>query len=132
MRSIHTGLLILRLGIGILLITHGWPKIIGGTEMWEKVGHSMSMLGINFAPTFWGLMAALSEGLGGLLIAIGLFTRVAGSFVLFTMIIAALHHFNAGDGLGGASHALSLAVVGLALLFTGAGEYSIDRVVRKK
>src|ERR1051326_9240040 len=130
MRNTHTGLLILRLGIGILLITHGWPKIAGGTEMWEKIGHSMGMLGINVAPTFWGLMAALSEGLGGLLIATGLFTRVAGFFVLFTMLVAALHHFTAGDGLGGASHALSFAIVGLALMFTGGGDYSLDRMLR--
>jgi putative oxidoreductase len=73
------GLLIIRVGLGILMIKHGWPKITGGPEKWESLGNNMSMLGITFFPIFWGLCAALAETVGGLLMGIGLFFRPAFS-----------------------------------------------------
>ena len=39
--------------------------------------------------------------------------------LVFTMIIAALVHFAKGDGLSGASHAIELGIVFLALIFIG-------------
>ena len=35
------GLLLLRVGIGIMFTIHGYPKLIGGPEMWAKVGGTM-------------------------------------------------------------------------------------------
>src|SRR5690606_22626802 len=64
------GWLILRVGIGISIFLHGFPKITGGTEMWTAIGSSMGIFGINFAPTFWGFLAAVAESVGGLLFAL--------------------------------------------------------------
>ena len=58
---LQVGLLILRIGIGISIFFHGLPKIMGGPETWTAIGGTMSNLGINFAPTFWGFMAAFAE-----------------------------------------------------------------------
>ena len=66
------GLLLLRVGIGIMFMFHGYPKLAGGSEGWTKLGGALSALGVNFAPTFMGLMAALSEFGGGLLLVLGL------------------------------------------------------------
>jgi putative oxidoreductase len=127
------GLLILRLGIGLMfLIAHGGPKLMGGTEMWTQVGGAMGNFGISFAPTFWGFMASAAEGIGGLCLVLGLGTRVAAALMAFTMMVAATMHLSKGDGLAGSSHAIELGVVFLALVFLGAGRYSLDAKLRKR
>ena len=123
----NTGLLILRVGIGVMMITHGLPKLTGGIEGWTGIGKSMGVIGINFLPAFWGFMAAATEGVGGLFLILGLFFRPVNILLVFTMIIAALVHFGKGDGLGGASHAIELGIVFFSLIFIGPGKYSIDK-----
>jgi len=121
------GLLIMRAGLGIMMIAHGYPKLTGGPERWTKLGGALSNIGIDQYPAFWGLMAGISEGLGGLLLILGLAFRPACVFLLFTMIVAATSHFYRGDDLLGASHAIELAFVFFGLLFTGPGRYSVDK-----
>ena len=76
------GLLILRVGIGIMFVLHGLPKLISGSETWTMLGGSMKALGLGFAPTAWGFMAALSEFAGGILLTLGFFFRPACFFCL--------------------------------------------------
>jgi putative oxidoreductase len=123
----NTGLLILRLGIGAMMMVHGLPKIMGGLEGWTGLGGSMKVVGVDFLPTFWGFMAAVTEGLGGFLLILGLFFRPVNMLLVINMIVAALVHFNKGDGINGASHAIELAIVFFALIFIGPGKYSIDK-----
>lgn len=123
----NTGLLLLRIGLGAMMIMHGYPKLLGGPDMWKQIGGSMANIGVHFAPTFWGFMAGAAEGIGGLLFLLGLWFRPACLFLLFTMFMAAMHHFKAGDGLGQASHAIELAFVFLGMLFVGPGKYSMDK-----
>ena len=61
------GLLIGRLGVGVIFIVFGWQKLSGGQAAWTHYGHAMASLGINFMPNIWGLVAALSEFAGGIL-----------------------------------------------------------------
>lgn len=127
------GLLILRIGIGAsFLFIHGLPKVLGGPEKWEGLGRAMETFGIAFTPVFWGFMAAITEALGGLLLAVGLGTRFVCVFLTVVMIVAAGMHLNAGDGLAGASHAIEVGLVFIAFIFTGAGRLSIDRLVHAK
>jgi len=123
----NTGLLILRIGLGIMFIIHGFPKIAGGPDGWAGIGGSMKVVGINFLPTFWGFMAAATETFGGFLLIVGLFFRPACILLVITMIIASLVHFGKGDGLQGASHAVELAIVFFSLIFIGPGKYSADK-----
>jgi putative oxidoreductase len=123
----NTGLLVLRIGVGAMMMVHGLPKIMGGPDKWTALGGSMNVIGINFLPLFWGLMAALAEGMGGFLIILGLFFRPVNMMLAFTMLIAALVHFAKGDGWGGASHAIELGFVFLSLIFIGPGRYSVDK-----
>ncbi len=124
----NTGLLILRLGIGTMMIIHGFPKLAGGMEMWTGVGKSMGLIGINFLPTFWGFMAAATEAIGGLFLILGLFFRPVNILLVFTMIIASLVHFsNPKEGINEASHAIELAIVFFSLIFIGPGKYSMDK-----
>lgn len=123
----NTGLLLLRIGVGIMFIIHGFPKLAGGPQGWEGLGGSMKVIGIDFLPVFWGFMAAVTETFGGFLLIVGLFYRPACILLVFTMIIAALVHFGKGDGLQGASHAIELAIVFFSLIFIGPGKYSVDK-----
>lgn len=122
-----TGLLLLRIGIGILFIVHGFPKLAGGPSGWTGLGGSMKVIGINFLPIFWGFMAAATETFGGFLLIVGLFFRPACILLVFTMIIASLVHFAKGDGLQGASHAIEMGIVFFSLIFIGPGRYSVDK-----
>lgn len=122
----NTGLLILRVGLGAMMMVHGLPKIMGGPDMWAGLGSSMKVIGIGFLPTFWGFMAAIAEGMGGFLLLLGLFFRPVNMLLTFTMVIAALVHFGKGEGLMGASHAVELGIVFFSLIFIGPGKYSVD------
>ena len=124
----NTGLLILRIGLGAMMRVHGLPKIMGGPEGWAQIGGSMKLVHIDFLPTFWGFMAAISEGLGGFLLILGLFFRPVNMLLVITMAMAALVHFNTPEqGLNEASHAIELAIVFFSLIFIGPGKYSIDK-----
>ncbi len=125
------GLLVIRLGIGLsMLIFHGWGKITGGPEKWAGVGGSMANLGLDFAPTFWGFLAASAESVGSALLVMGLLFRPATLMLAFTMVIAVTVHLNMPPespraGWSGASHALELFAVYVGLLLTGPGKYRL-------
>lgn len=127
------GLLVIRLLIGFsMLAFHGWGKITGGPEFWGKLGANMGNLGIDFAPVFWGFMAAFSEAVCSALIMLGLFFRPAAGLLACTMLVAIVRHLNVpagepGAGWSGASHALELFAVYVGLLLTGAGRYALVR-----
>ncbi|OGQ18516.1 MAG: DoxX family protein [Deltaproteobacteria bacterium RIFCSPHIGHO2_02_FULL_40_11] len=120
------GLLTLRLGIGIMFILHGYPKVLGGVAQWTQIGSSMQNLGITFFPAFWGFMAASSECFGGFLFAIGFLFRPACLLLLSTMSVATLYHLGKGDGIMGASHALEAAIVFVSMFLIGPGKHSFS------
>ncbi|GGF25835.1 DoxX family protein [Hymenobacter cavernae] len=123
------GLLILRVGIGIMFTIHGYPKLIGGPEKWVEIGSVMKSFGISASPVMWGLLAAVSEAIGGQLLAFGLFFRVACLLLLGTMLVATAMHLMNGDDFNGYSHALEAAFLFLGLLFAGPGKYSVDQML---
>ncbi len=125
--AIHLGLLVIRLGIGLsFAFNHGYGKISGGPELWEKLGSNMGYLGIHFAPVFWGFMAAFAEFGGGLLLAAGLLTRPAAFLIAFTMLVAIVMHHAQGDSF---NYPLEMMSVALGLLISGAGRYSLDALL---
>lgn len=126
------GLLILRVGMGVMFMCHGFPKLTGGPETWIKLGGALSALGVSFAPCFMGFMAAISEFGGGLLLALGLLTRPACFFLLCTMVVATEMHLTNGDPFVKYSHALEAAILFFSLLFIGPGKISLDEKLSNK
>ena len=127
------GILILRIGIGLaFIIIWGYPKIMGGPDLWTKIGGSMGNLGINFAPEFWGFMAALAEFGGGILLVLGLFTRAAAFFMGFDMVVAVSQHLTHKDPWTVVTHPLELLTVFIALLILGGGRISLDYLIFRK
>lgn len=129
------GLLILRLGFGIYMATHGWGK----AELVFKgeFGQFPDPLGIGSTLSLIG--AATGEFLCALLVAIGFLTRFAALGAAFTMGVAAfiIHQndpWTASAASGGASKesAMLFVIAFLAIVFTGAGRYSLDAVVFRR
>ncbi len=125
----NTGLLILRLVIGLSFVLHGFPKISGGIETWTKLGGAMSSIGIDILPAFWGFCAAFFEFFGGIFLILGFLTRFGAAGMAFTMLIAAIMHFSNGDPLNKVLHPTELLAVCLFFVFTGPGRYSLDQMI---
>ena len=127
-----TGLLLLRILIGLSFLAHGLPKLMEGPDLWIKLGKSMQFVGVGSYPIFWGLMASLSESVGGFLFLIGFAFRPACLFLLTTMTVATIMHFHTTPGSFWekwevASHATELGSLFLSLLLIGPGKFSVDR-----
>ncbi|MGZ4001669.1 MAG: DoxX family protein [Mucilaginibacter sp.] len=121
------GLLIIRVGLGIMFIYHGLPKLLGGPSKWEHFGAATNYVGIHFFPMLWGLLAAVTETFGGFLLILGLAFRPVCLLLMINMIIAALSQFGHGGNLGDASQAIEDAVTFAGLLFIGPGRHSMDK-----
>jgi putative oxidoreductase len=120
-------LLVTRVAMGAMFVlAHGLPKLQGGAERWERLGSAVGRLGIDVGHTWFGLAAALAETVGGVLIALGLLTRLACVPMLITMAVAAYSHLDKGQGLPGASHAIETGLFLLLLFFLGPGRHSVD------
>jgi putative oxidoreductase len=124
-QKIDLGILIIRIGIGISFMIHGYPKLIGGIETWKELGGVMQMIGIDFVPQFWGFMAAFSEFFGGLFLLLGLFFMPACVLLSITMIMAIVMHAVNGDGYNDFSHALEALILFVGLAVAGPGKFSV-------
>ena len=123
------GLLLMRLGLGVIFMIHGLPKLAGGPKLWHTIGEAMGNLGVHVFPTFWGFMAAVTEGVGGLLLVLGAFYRPTALLLAFTMTVATLQlsHDAKTRSFGKYAHPLTMAVVFLGLAFIGPGRLSVDK-----
>jgi putative oxidoreductase len=119
-----TGLLVLRLVVGVTFLLHGLDKLdgLGGVEMY------FDSLAIP-APGFMATLVALTETVGGILLIVGLLTPVAGLALAIDMLVAALTaHADKGffADKGGYEFVLVLGTACVALLAAGAGRFSAD------
>jgi putative oxidoreductase len=105
------------------VFVYGWAKITGGAGTWADLGGNMAIFGIEFFPTFWGFMAALTEFAGGLLLILGLLFRPVLALLLVTMSVAAASHLVEGEG---PWHATEMETVFVTLFLLGPGRYSLD------
>lgn len=127
LRSI--GLLILRLGAGGYLMTHGWGKlqmVLAGKFAFADpigLGEPASLV-----------LVTMAEFLGSLLVILGLGTRLAALPVVFAMGVAAFVVHGAdpwtlGAGPRSKEPALLFLIPFLALAFTGPGRFSLDALI---
>lgn len=125
-KCVDWGLLLVRLGLGgFYIFVHGGPKLLAGPEVWGQVGLAMGSVGIQWNPVFWGLVAALSEFVGGICLVTGFLFRPGCLFMAITMAVAASMHLQKGDGLGVASHAIENMLMFLGLMLAGSGKYRL-------
>jgi len=121
----------IRLGVGIVMAAHGAEKLFG----WFG-GYGLQGTGQFFAENLGlkpgVLMAAMAGGtefIGGILLIIGLLTRVAGLSLVGTMAIAIItaHSSAFFASNNGMEYPLTLLLASLALAIGGGGALSVDR-----
>ncbi len=121
------GKLIFRLTVAILLLFHGYAKVKYG------LGFIESILNSNGLPKFISYLIYVGEVLAPILLIIGYKTRLAATTIIITMICAIYLVFPNDLTTLSRAGALKLELnyffifTSLALVFTGAGRYSIDR-----
>ncbi len=126
-QSPNFGLLFMRVALGLIMVSYGVPMLLGGKLSLASTGSAMALIGVHFAPFFWGVMAALSYIIGGVFYAIGFFFRPVSMILCFDMAMAVLFHIHKGDSFSKMAHALELACVFFSLLWIGPGKYSFDK-----
>ena len=125
------GLLVARLGFGLVFFWfHGYPKLIAGPDGWERTGRAVANVGITFGHEWWGLLAALSESVGGLLFAAGLFFRPACLALLGVMVFATLDQY--ARPMPAPEHALKNAFIFAGMFLVGPGRFSLDALFRRR
>jgi putative oxidoreductase len=124
-----------RLAAGLILMPHGAQKLFGlfGGYGVEATGQFFATkLGL---PASLALVAGLIEFFGGLLLAVGLFTRPAAALVAGMMAIAVVTvHLPAGFFWtnGGFEYPLLWGLVALSFVLRGGGRYSLDAVIGRE
>lgn len=128
-----TGALALRIPVGIIFAAHGAQKLFGwfGGYGLDGTGQFFASVGLN--PGYlMALLAGLAEFVGGLALIAGVLLRPAAAALAFAMLIAIFAvHWDKGffAAAGGYEYALALFAASLALLFSGAGRFSVDRAI---
>jgi putative oxidoreductase len=121
------GLLIGRIGVGAIFIVFGWQKLSGGQAAWIHYGHAMASLGVTFMPNIWGLLAALSEFVGGFLLILGFLFRPAATLIALTMLVASISTFREHPhNFAEYSRSIEMLCIMIVFMFVGPGKYGIE------
>ena len=119
--SYNLGLLLMRVGFGALMLTHGIPKLL---KMLSGDFSFGDPIGIGETATL--ILAVLCEVLFPLLVIIGFKTRLSTIPVIITMAVAAFI-VHAADPFGTKEMAILYLIGFTAIALLGAGKYSVDR-----
>jgi putative oxidoreductase len=128
-----TGLLILRLVLGLLMAAHGAQKLLGWFGGPGLAGASGMFESLGFRPgRLFVAAAGTSEIGGGLLTALGLLGPVGPALMLSVMVVAAVS-VHAPHGLFAMSNGIEIPLLygigAAALALTGPGLYSLDALL---
>ncbi|MGK5449709.1 DoxX family protein [Streptomyces radiopugnans] len=125
------GLLLLRLALGLTMAAHGAQKLFGwfGGGGVEGTGQFFASLGYP-SPEATAVVAGLTETAGGLALALGLLTPLAGAAVLGTMVNAVAVKWGGGFfAPQGVEYELLLAAGAASLTLSGPGRWAVDRAL---
>jgi putative oxidoreductase len=130
MMDLSLSLLVIRFAAGMLVMGHGAQKLVGvgggpGIRKWRTMIEGMGLRPV----TFWAVVSASAEFVGGVALAIGWFTPfvaaalVGNFFVAIVKVHWARGLWNQG---GGFEYPLLLALIATAIGLGGPGRYSVD------
>jgi putative oxidoreductase len=116
---------LVRITAGLMIIPHGWPKLMAGVG--PVAANALAKRGIEPAEPL-AVILILLETLGGLCVALGLFTRFFAAAITIEMAVIVYHHLpKFGWTERGYEYPLMWGLVMLAIALRGGGPYSLDR-----
>ena len=117
--------LLLRCGLAVVFMYHGYPKLFGDRE---RMVEAFQAIGL---PAFTVYLAGAIEFVGGIALALGFSTRIAAMLLLFDML-GAMWKYNFNEGIYAVREYELPLILGLACLLimtTGGGPLSLDRLL---
>ncbi len=117
------GLLLLRVALGLIFFSHGYPKLAHSAAGMQAffVQHGL--------PGYFVYMSGVLEVFGGILLVLGLFTRAAALLLAIEMGVAIWKVHSGGGYLAIHNYEFPLAILtaSFALATVGAGAVSLDQ-----
>lgn len=119
-------ILLLRIGVGVIFIYHGWGKLTGI----EGVQGFFGNIGIPF-PAVMAWVVAFIEFFGGLMVLFGAYAKIPYLLLALIMVVA-LFTVKIEQGFEAARIDMLLLLTTLALFFLGSGNYSVDHKIASR
>lgn len=122
----------IRLALAAVMIAHGAQKVLGSFNGPGFKTFTSGNTPLSFMRPAWLWLgaAALSELVGGILVGLGLLTRV-GAFLIACVMVTAIVGVHWNNGLfannRGYEYPMSLLAMAIALLIAGGGQASVDK-----
>jgi len=129
---------LLRVAFGLILLTHGLPKLLGESHgaMANPFASSVNFITntLHFpAPVAFGYVVMLLETFGAVMLAAGLFTRLIAPMVAVQMAMICLIHYPKWAWIDrGMEYPFLLGLVALHISFRGGGRFSVDRLLGRE
>ncbi len=126
---------LLRFAMGAILFPHGAQKLFGWFGGRGLDAFAVTFGNMGYKPgLLWAILVGLTEALGGILLAIGLFTRPAALAIAIFMLNAI--YWTSARGFfwtgGGSEYSILILMVALVFLIRGGGQYSVDRALGRE
>ena len=122
---------LIRATAGIILFTHGWPKLMMGFQ--AVAANTLATRGIEPAlPLAYALV--LLETAGAICILLGFLTRPIAIMLVVEFAVIVYQHFPNGYGWTsrGYEYPLLWGLLFLAIAIRGGGPYSVDRLLGRE
>ena len=123
--AFNVGIMLLRVGLGVLLLSHGYDKMIKFDTLSQKF---MNFMGLGSTVSL--ALLVFAEFFCSIFLILGLFTRLAVIPIIIAMFVAfgVAHHFHLfSDG----EKAFLFLLTGITILLCGPGRISIDGIMKK-
>jgi putative oxidoreductase len=125
-KALNIAILLLRIVFGVLIMTHGYKKIVHFDEL--LVGMP-NLLGTGQKTALF--FSIFAEFFCGAFVVLGLFTRIACVFLIVTLCVAVFVVYHS-DFTGKGEVATLLLAAFVVLFFLGPGKLSVDGFINKK
>lgn len=129
---------LLRAGYGVIMLTHGLPKLLGRAHgsMADPMAASVNLIENVLhlpQPHLIGLLIALLEAVGGGLLVLGLGTRLLAAMMGLQMLTIAWILGPTWPWIDrGIEYPVLMALLSFYIMFRGAGCYSLDHTLRRE
>lgn len=123
--AFNTAMLLLRVGLGVLMMMHGYNKLV---HFADKQHTFMNFMGIGSTMSL--ALVVFAEFFCSLFLILGLFTRLA-TIPLIIATLVMIFKAHKGDILGEGEHAALYLTGYLVLLLVGPGKISVDNLTGK-